>query len=496
MPPNPFANVQLGAAVPAANPFASIQAKVTSTHDVTIEVTSTHDVTVDILPPRRVATDPVRPTREMPPLVTRAPTAITKASGSGGSGDGLSVRALRARLSTRSLLNSPEVFQMFGPTFYCQICLCNRVERRGVALSCGHRFCSDCILNYVTAKVQGAQVVGLKCPYVDDELMALPSGDGWSCAHCTFFNSPFGNPDEQRVTCSVCQTEQERPPRSEPGCATLIDRTALCDVLRAPPELLQTYDRFVAIQTDKKYRECPSCGEPSVVGPTRWSNQLTCARCGLVYCFAHANAHPGRGCRQFERAQRREVRARRRGGGEPRGVATRPLHACRTHVTHRLHTCYTAATRLLHACYTRYTPVPHACATRLCHTPATRRLHTYYRRRQAARWWTRAAAAAPPRGAASPIESLPSTQSHAINAITPSINAITPSITRNHTFNRMQSHLQSQVRPAHPEARRLQSHDVPGVQDGLLLALREGDGRRELALLGGQLVGLLRAPNE
>ena len=214
-------------------------------------VTSIDDVTIDVIPPRREATDPVRPTQQAPVLVTRAQSAISEAARSQSrlreQAPRLSLRTLRAQLSTRTLLNSPEVLRLFGPTFYCQICLCNRVERRGIALGCGHRFCSDCLRDYVTAKIRDAQVIGLKCPFVDDELMSSASGDGWSCAHCTFFNSPLGDPDEQRVTCSVCETEQERPPRSDPGCMTLIDRAALTSVLRAPDELLQTYDRFVAM---------------------------------------------------------------------------------------------------------------------------------------------------------------------------------------------------------------------------------------------------------
>mmetsp|Transcript_24892 Transcript_24892/g.67232 ORF Transcript_24892/g.67232 Transcript_24892/m.67232 type:complete len:85 (-) Transcript_24892:34-288(-) len=40
-----------------------------------------------------------------------------------------------------------------------------------------------------------------------------------------------------------------------------------------------------------------------------FSNRLTCAACSYQYCYVHSDAHPGQGCRQYERKRREEERA-------------------------------------------------------------------------------------------------------------------------------------------------------------------------------------------
>ena len=58
-------------------------------------------------------------------------------------------------------------------TYYCQICLFNYDTREGCAMACGHFFCVDCLSAYVTVKIQEGQVLGLRCPYVDDDVRGV-----------------------------------------------------------------------------------------------------------------------------------------------------------------------------------------------------------------------------------------------------------------------------------------------------------------------------------
>ena len=90
--------------------------------------------------------------------------ALARAPATTSTGDGDGALAAKARWRTLSLvLQWP---RLIVPTYYCQICMCNEPLKDGVALpGCGHVFCADCILPYVTSKISDAQVhdVPLRC---------------------------------------------------------------------------------------------------------------------------------------------------------------------------------------------------------------------------------------------------------------------------------------------------------------------------------------------
>jgi hypothetical protein len=191
-------------------------------------------------------------------------------------------------------------------SFYCQICLCNHTASDGVAVPlCGHTFCQDCIVAYCGHKIREGQVAALRCPHIDDEVQTRARGDGWACERCTFFHAsrPAQSSDAMRVTCEMCELEQSLPPPADPGCTQTFDEDGLRRI-GCGEELVGLYIRFVAMKADLKYRECPQCAAPNTDGPGKLSNQLKCHECGGKFCYVHGDAHPGKGCRQFEREQR------------------------------------------------------------------------------------------------------------------------------------------------------------------------------------------------
>jgi hypothetical protein len=169
--------------------------------------------------------------------------------------------------------------------FYCQICMCNEDRKEGYTLPCDHTFCRDCLAQYLTVKIKDAQVDLFKCPHVDDTEMSA-RGDGWHCSACTYFNA-FADPPTERVTCGMCATEQDAPPREEPGCRLVIDDGDMENLLTA--ETLAKLARFQEIKGNKHYRECPRCQAPNTDGPTRLSNNLVCEKCGHNYCYVHSD---------------------------------------------------------------------------------------------------------------------------------------------------------------------------------------------------------------
>lgn len=183
---------------------------------------------------------------------------------------------LSARLAVLSPVNSfqSSVEGLVAPvlrrltsqeTFYCQICLCNCPASDGFQLSsCNHLFCSHCLRSYVDTRLAEAALYGLLCPFLPDF-----HGEGGLSAGCA-----TEIPDEE------------------------VQR--LCG-----EETLAQLQRFRAMRQDETYRECPSC-QARVLGggPGRRQRTLTCPQCSLVFCFKHANAHPGQSCWQFEMTQR------------------------------------------------------------------------------------------------------------------------------------------------------------------------------------------------
>ena len=153
------------------------------------------------------------------------------------------------------------------PTYYCQICMCHNEMSEAVELPCKHLFCKDCMLGFCQSKVNEA-ILDFTCPFVDDEPQAASSG----AADCT-----------------------------QP-----IDEAFMRDVLKAPADTLEKAARFRA-QQDKNFRECPQCNAPNTQGVGPWmlrGKKLTCGQCAHVFCFTHGDAHPGRSCAAYEKAQR------------------------------------------------------------------------------------------------------------------------------------------------------------------------------------------------
>lgn len=183
---------------------------------------------------------------------------------------------LSARLAVLSPVNSfqSSVEGLVAPvlrrltsqeTYYCQICLCNCPASDGFQLSsCNHLFCSHCLRSYVDTRLAEAALYGLLCPFLPDF-----HGEGGLSAGCA-----TEIPDEE------------------------VQR--LCG-----EETLAQLQRFRAMRQDETYRECPSC-QARVLGggPGRRQRTLTCPQCSLVFCFKHANAHPGQSCWQFEMMHR------------------------------------------------------------------------------------------------------------------------------------------------------------------------------------------------
>jgi hypothetical protein len=218
--------------------------------------------------------------------------------------------------------------------FYCQICLCNEKLTAAYSLEpCGHRFCRECISQYLKIKIDEAQINNFLCPYIDDSLIG-GSPDGWTCAACSFFNTPAPSPGTSFVTCSICDGSQPAPPApEEPGCRTLILDSDLSAVLDDAPKAKLA--RFTEMRRNANFRECPRCQFPNTVGPSSFSNRLTCGECirteaveaatadavdeekgegsssgcAHVYCFVHSDQHHGESCKQFERRHRQEEAA-------------------------------------------------------------------------------------------------------------------------------------------------------------------------------------------
>jgi len=194
-------------------------------------------------------------------------------------------------------------------TFYCAICTCDEPthQEHMTVPGCNHRFCSECILGYCQSKIRDGEVVGLRCPFLDPSLKDC-GGDGWACDRCTYFHARRPIDEEgAQVTCEICELAQPLPPPVDPGCTRELDAAAL-QAVGCDADLVSQYTRLHQMKSNQKFRECPNCSEPNTDGPGRFTNTLTCSRCKSKYCFHHANAHPGRGCRQYERECRKQER--------------------------------------------------------------------------------------------------------------------------------------------------------------------------------------------
>lgn len=190
-----------------------------------------------------------------------------------------SIKRLIRQLSSSSSL--PGSGRTFRETVYCKICMENCPTGDMFATpSCtmSHRVCKDCLKGYLESQIDSG-IIEHKCLlHFEDDCMGI-----------------FSIGEMEKLVCA---------------------------------ESFQKLERFTLVKTLPNYRECPSCnhGCNAEVGDT--DPNITCIGCGLVYCFHHSNAHPGRSCseyvRQLGRTHRRELRA----GEQLVRASTRPCPSC------------------------------------------------------------------------------------------------------------------------------------------------------------------------
>eukprot|EP00756_Hemistasia_phaeocysticola_P001983 Hpha_TRINITY_DN11374_c0_g1::TRINITY_DN11374_c0_g1_i2::g.63129::m.63129/K11971/RNF14, ARA54; E3 ubiquitin-protein ligase RNF14 len=153
-------------------------------------------------------------------------------------------------------------------TVTCQICFCS--YRKEQILDCPARkegcgpWCRECVAEHIKVKVRDGHVAqaDLCCP-------------GSGC-------------DE---TLLRSNTEEELAELLAP-----LGKAQTADILAKRARYAQTQK--------ENTRECPKCGtlqegkhEPCSMGD--YAPELTCTSCGEEFCFYHANAHPGRNCKEF-----------------------------------------------------------------------------------------------------------------------------------------------------------------------------------------------------
>jgi hypothetical protein len=85
-----------------------------------------------------------------------------------------------------------------------------------------------------------------------------------------------------------------------PSCVTQVTEHEIQKIVSA--EMYSKYSRFLEMKSNPSYRECPNCGHASIGSMDQLN--MTCSECSESFCFLHSNAHPGRTCQQYMRAQR------------------------------------------------------------------------------------------------------------------------------------------------------------------------------------------------
>ena len=144
----------------------------------------------------------------------------------------------------------------------CKICYSN-VRPAECVVSCkhNHQWCRECLAGYLSSKI-AENSLSVLCPDIDG-------------------------------------------PRR---CTEVMSEELILDVCEE--ETLVKFRRWRAIASNPHLRECPGltesgevCGHSQAGKPRK--PQMTCEKCGYVYCYHHANAHPGVSCKAYEKAQRR-----------------------------------------------------------------------------------------------------------------------------------------------------------------------------------------------
>jgi len=154
----------------------------------------THTSAPHAIPPMRAASEPERAHRRQLPLNVAEASQLLLARSLHREKAELPGNLLRSLLGSSSAEKLSEALEArrVGSCqldFHCQICQYNIALHHGeetLKLPCGHRFCAECIRDYVRHKIEEGDVIGLRCPYINEEMMDATGG--WACAHCTFFN--------------------------------------------------------------------------------------------------------------------------------------------------------------------------------------------------------------------------------------------------------------------------------------------------------------------
>jgi hypothetical protein len=178
-----------------------------------------------------------------PPLLGAGAPAI-EPSDHRGWRDLLPLPLLRRITSTSSTAQGTTI-----EVFYCDICLENHPVTESIRfIGCQCRFCRSSLKTFYESQIRDG-LIQFFCP-----------------------------------TCHTQVTEQE--------IQTIVSS-----------EMYSKYLRFLEMKSNPSYRECPKCGQ-ATIGSIDHLN-ITCTQCSESFCFLHSNAHPGRTCQQYMRAQRK-----------------------------------------------------------------------------------------------------------------------------------------------------------------------------------------------
>ncbi|DAZ98226.1 TPA: hypothetical protein N0F65_011694 [Lagenidium giganteum] len=153
-------------------------------------------------------------------------------------------------------------------TFYCQICFESTRTTDSVELTtCGHRFCRDCFVQYLTVKINNAQLHPV-----------------------CFFEEQQAN---ERTTSPATTTTLV--------CGRVIHVDDIQAIVSS--EMWMKYQRFKLHKENDRARDCPFCNHAHIVAipDNAESLECMCESCHKTYCFVHSNAHIGRTCAEYER---------------------------------------------------------------------------------------------------------------------------------------------------------------------------------------------------
>lgn len=81
---------------------------------------------------------------------------------------------------------------------------------------------------------------------------------------------------------------------SQSMCDAIISSDEIRSIIQEDVELTEKFEYFKFTKENKNARECPSCQYLQIGFPE--SPNMTCGKCGDIYCFFHSKAHPNSTC--------------------------------------------------------------------------------------------------------------------------------------------------------------------------------------------------------